>query len=233
MGGNNVRFVPAIGSAVVALLVTVLSTSAAFADEVRREPVILVHGWAGSTADMSALQDAFTAAGYPAYTVDLPGQNNVVNAHAIADLVHSVRARTGAAKVHLVGHSMGGLSMRWYIKRLGGAGEVRTYVSMGSPQYGYLPACLLGEQDGGQMCPFNPFLRDLDEGDDTPGVVAYTTIRSTKDTADVTRLDGGACFHEIADVEHVDEPRSIPFIAAALTAVGGTCPGTFTELPST
>jgi triacylglycerol lipase len=221
----------AMGSAVVALLVAVLPTAPAFAAEVRPEPVILVHGWAGSSADMSALRDAFTAAGYPAYTVDLPGQNNVVNADAIADLVHNVRAQTGAAKVHLVGYSMGGLSMRWYIKRLGGAGEVRTYVSMGSPQYGYLPACLLGEEAGGQMCPFNPFLRDLDEGDDTPGDIAYTTIRSTKDAPDVTRLDGGACFHEIAGVEHVDEPRSVPFIAAALAAVGGTCPGTLINLP--
>jgi len=227
-----VRSVNAIGAAVVALMVAVLPTSAAFADEVRPEPVILVHGWAGAGSDMSALRDAFTAAGYPAYTLDLPGQNNVVNAHAIADLVHSVRARTGAAKVHLVGHSMGGLSMRWYIKRLGGAGEVSTYVSMGSPQYGYFPACLLGEQDGGQMCPLNPFLRDLNEGDDTPGDIAYTTVRSTKDAADVTRLDGGACFHEIVGVEHADEPRSAPFIAAALAATGGACPGTFVDLPT-
>lgn len=194
-------------------------------------PVILVHGWAGSGADMSAMRDAFSGAGHPAYTVDLPGQDNIVNAHVIADLVHSVREQTGAVKVDLVTHSMGGLSARWYLKRLGGAGEVRTYVSMGAPQYGYLPACLLGEQDGGQMCPFNPFLWDLDAGDDTPGEVAYTTIRSTKDAADVTRLDGGACFHEIAGVEHPDEPRSPLFIAAALTAVGGTCPGTYVSLP--
>jgi len=227
------RSVMALGSAVVALLATALSAAPASAGEAGREPVILVHGWAGSSTDMSALRDAFTAAGYPAYVVQLPGQNNVVNANTIADLVHTARAQTGAAKVHLVGHSMGGLSTRWYIKRLGGAAEVHTYVSMGSAQYGYLPACLLGEQDGGQMCPFNPFLWALDEGDDTPGDVAYTTIRSTKDAVDVTRLDGGACFHEIAGVEHADEPRSLPFIAAAMAAVGGTCPGTFVELPAT
>jgi len=83
------------------------------------------------------------------------------------------------------------------------------------------------------MCPFSGFLRDLNAGDDTPGALPYTTIRSTKDTADVTRLDGGACFHEIAGVEHPDEPRSPDFIAAALTAVGGTCPGTFVTLPAT
>lgn len=212
-------------------LATVLPASAAQADEVRREPVILVHGWAGAATDMTAMRDAFTAAGYPTYTVALPGQNNLVNAQVIADLVHSIRAQTGAAKANLVGHSMGGLSARWYLKRLGGVDEVRTYVSMGSPQYGYLPACLLGEQDGGQMCPLNPFLWDLDAGDDTPGEVAYTTIRSTEDAADVTRLDGGACFHEIAGVEHPDEPRSPAFIAAALAAVGGTCPGTLINLP--
>jgi triacylglycerol lipase len=124
MGGNSVKLVMTMGSAVLALLVAVLSAvrpaSAAFADAERREPVILVHGWAGSSADMSALRDAFTAAGYPAYPMDLPGQNNVVNAQTIADLVHSVRAGTGAAKVNLVGHSMGGLSMRWYLKHLGG-----------------------------------------------------------------------------------------------------------------
>jgi triacylglycerol lipase len=219
--------------AALLLLATGLPAAAGQADEVRREPVILVHGWAGAATDMSTMRDAFTAAGYPAYTVDLPGQNNLVNAQVVADLVHRVRAQTGAAKVNLVGHSMGGLSTRWYLKRLGGADEVRTYVSMGSPQYGYFPACLLGEQDGGQMCPFNPFLMDLDAGDDTPGDVAYTTIRSTADAADVTRLDGGACFHEIAGVEHPDEPRSPLFIAAALAAVGGACPGTLINLPIT
>ena len=215
----------------MAVLLLLATGVAAPAAEARREPVILVHGWAGSAGDMSAMRDAFTAAGYPAYTVDLPGQNNLVNAQVIADLVDRVRAQTGAARVDLVGHSMGGLSARWYLKRLGGVDKVRTYVSMGTSHYGYLPACLLGEQDGGQMCPFNPFLWDLDAGDDTPGEVAYTTIRSTKDAADVTRLDGGACFHEIAGVEHPDEPRSPVFIAAALAAVGDACPGTLINLP--
>ncbi|GIF18220.1 triacylglycerol lipase [Actinoplanes tereljensis] len=218
---------------VLALLLTVLPPAAAATDQVPREPVILVHGWTGAGSDMSAMRDAFAAAGYPAYVVDLPGQNNVVNALVIAALADSVRAQTGAGRVNLVGHSMGGLSTRYYLKHLGGAAKVRTFVSMGSPHYGYLPACLLGEQDGGQMCPFNPFLWDLDAGDDTPGDIAYTTLRSTKDAADVTRLDGGACFHEIAGVEHPDEPRSPLFIAAALAAVGGTCPGTFVELPIT
>ena len=179
---------------------------------------------------MAAMRDAFIAAGYPAYTIDLPGQENVANARAVADLVRAVKAQTGAAKVHLVGHSMGGLSTRHYLKRLGGAADVRTYVSMGTSQYGYGPACLLGERDGGQMCPSSRFLRELNAGDDTPGAVAYSTFRSTKDTPNITRLDGGACFHEIAGVDHAAEPTSALFIQAALAAVGGACPGSHVDL---
>jgi triacylglycerol lipase len=201
------------------------------ADEPNRGPVILVHGWGGSAANMAVMRDAFTAAGYPTYTIDLPGQNNITNGHAIAGLVQTVKAETGAAKIHLVGHSMGGLSARYYLKRLGGVDNVRTYVSMGTSQYGYRPACLLGEQDGGQMCPSSSFLRELNADDDTPGAVAYSTLRSTRDTPHITRLDGGACFHEIAGVKHSDEPESPLFIEAALAAVGGTCPGSNVDLP--
>jgi triacylglycerol lipase len=216
---------------VAGLLVGALAVPGAHADEPSREPVIILHGWNGTAAGMATMRDAFAAAGYPTYTIDFPGQNNITNAQRIADLVTTVKAETGAEKVNLVGHSMGGLSARYYIKRLGGATNVRTYVSMGTSHYGYLPACLLGEQNGGQMCPANNFIRDLNVGDDTPGSVAYSTIRSTEDTADITRLDGGACFHEIAGVQHSAEPSSPPFIQAALTAVAGTCPGTFVELP--
>ena len=196
-----------------------------------KEPVILVHGWTGRGADLVLMRDAFVAAGHQAYWIQLPGQNNVTNGHAIAELVSTVRAQTGAPKVSLVGHSMGGLSARYYVKRLGGTATVRSYVSMGTSQYGYLPACLLGEEDGGQMCPSSEFLRDLNAGDDTPGTVSYTTIRSSKDAPNITRLDGGACFHEIPGVPHAEEYKSPPFIQAAITAVGGTCPGSRVDLP--
>jgi triacylglycerol lipase len=78
------------------------------------------------------------------------------------------------------------------------------------------------------------FLRFLNFGDDTPGSVPYThhrTIRSSKDTQNITTLDGGACFHEIPGVEHPAEPDSPEFFKAALQAVQGTCPDTFQNLP--
>jgi triacylglycerol lipase len=195
------------------------------------EPVVLVHGWEGSPDNMSLMRDAFVAAGHPTWVIDLPGQENVANATAIADLVAGVRAETGAAAVHLVGHSMGGLSARYFIKRLGGAAVVRSYVSMGTAQQGYLPGCLLRPDAGGQMCPTSAFLRDLNEGDDTPGDVVYSTFRSSQENARNVHLDGGACFLVIPGVVHSGQPRSPLFIEAALAAVGGACPGTFVDDP--
>ncbi len=218
---------------IVGLVAAALHASPAAADgPAPREPVIIVHGWNGSSTHMTAMRDAFAAAGYPAYTIDLPSQNNITNGHRIADLVRGVQEQTGAAKVHLVSHSMGGLSTRYYVKRLGGLTTVRTYVSMGAAHYGYLPACLLGEEQGGQMCPTSSFLRDLNAGDDTPGDISYSTFRG-REIPSISRLDGGACVHVPADVAHNEEVTSQAFIDAVLAALGGTCPGTFVDLPIT
>ncbi|WP_394847289.1 hypothetical protein LZC95_07460 [Pendulispora brunnea] len=198
--------------------------------ESEREPVILLHGWAASRKDMATMRDGFASAGYPTYVGAFAGEDNIVNARAIADIVDTARRETKAEKVHLVGHSMAGLSMRYYIKRMGGAANVRSYVAFGTPQYGFSVACILAETNGGQMCPSSAFLKDLNAGDDTPGNVAYFAYRSTKDTPGITRLDGGACFVELPDVSHFDEPKSPAFLQSILRAVGGTCPGTYTDL---
>ncbi len=66
---------------------------------------------------------------------------------------------------------------------------------------------------------------------DLVGAVFYTTIWSTEDTVEAARLDGGGCFHEIAGVPHVEEPRSRAFIAAVRDALAGTCPGEHVDLP--
>ncbi|WP_394833799.1 alpha/beta fold hydrolase [Pendulispora rubella] len=195
------------------------------------EPVLLIHGWAASAADMATMRDAIAAEGYVTYVATLPGSNNVENGKVIAGLVEKALSETHAEMVHLVGHSMGGLAMRYYVKRLGGEERVRSYVAFGTPQYGFPFACYLDENQGGQMCPSSSFLGDLNAGDDTPGDVAYFAFRSTEDTPNITRLDGGACFHEIPGVKHFDEPKSPAFAQAVLAAIRGSCPGSYVNLP--
>jgi triacylglycerol lipase len=189
-------------------------------------PALLVHGWAGHAAQMEDMRAQLEQAGIPAFTIELPGNDNVVNAQAIADKVIDIEASTGAAKVDLVGYSMGGLSTRYYIKRLAGLSTTGKYVSFGTPHYGGDIACVLDEPNGGQMCPGSAFLVDLNEGDDTPGDIPYTTIWSDQEVPDSAgKLDGGACFVNIPGVGHADEPASSAIIDAVLQALRGTCQG--------
>lgn len=193
-------------------------------------PVILVHGWNGSASSMATLKSRFEAQGRQAFSLTLPGQNNITNASAIATLVNSVKAQTGATKVDLVSHSMGGLSTRYYIKSLGGGVNVSEYVSLGSPHYGYTPACFLFTSSGGQMCPFSSFLSSLNSGDDTPGSMLYTTIYSTNDgliSNSSSRLDGGACFKQISGPNHSGLTQDATTFGYVLSAVDGVCTGVF------
>jgi triacylglycerol lipase len=193
-------------------------------------PVILVHGFTGSPSSMATLKSRFEAAGRQAFSIDYNSENNVTNAQQLATFVNQVKAQTGATQVDLVGHSMGGLSTRYYIKSLGGAANVAQYVSLGSPHYGVVSACLLPTSFGGQMCPWSSFLSSLNSGDDTPGSMLYTTIYSTSDGTVPTsssRLDGGACFRQVSGISHSGLTQDAGVFNHVLAAVDGTCPGTF------
>ena len=90
----------------------------------------------------------------------------------------------------LVTHSEGGLVSRWYVKFLGGADKVDHYLSLGSPQQGTYVANILNFVGLGscagivacqQMSIGSDLLADLNGGDDTPGAVRWTTVRTWQD----------------------------------------------------
>ncbi|MFI7445465.1 lipase family alpha/beta hydrolase [Nonomuraea indica] len=215
-----------LAGAGVAVLTAALGTSsgAAWARQSQGEPVILVHGWNGTPDSFAPMKTALQQAGHPAYAIDLPGEENVANANAIAALVEQVRRTHGADRVSLVGHSMGGLSARHYLKSLGGSATTLSYVSMGTGQRGYWPACLLPAAQGGQMCPTSTFMKQLNSGDPTPGAVRYTVLASSLDETRGDTIDGVACRAELPGVPHAEEPGNEAFVQAVLTALGGGCP---------
>ncbi len=193
-------------------------------------PIVLVHGWNSSSSAMATLKSRFEAQGRQAFSIDLPGQNNITNAQALATFVTNVKTQTGAAKVDLVSHSMGALSTRYYIKSLGGGASVSEYVSLGGPQYGLGIACFLFTNAGGQMCPYSSFLSGLNSGDDTPGSLLYTTIYSTGDEVvpnSSSRLDGGACYKQVTGLNHSALHEDATVFNYVLSAVDGVCPGVF------
>lgn len=209
-----------------ALVVLALAAPFTRAAAATGDPILLVHGWRGSPNTWGDMIARFAAKGRTAVAIDLPSEDNIVNASAIRDFI---KAR-GWGRVDIIGQSMGGLSPRYFIKSLGGSAVVDAYVSLGAPQYGIWSACTLLNSSGGQMCPSRQFLKDLNAGDDTPGNVAWMTIASVDDwyvPVSATRLDGGACHVTVNGVGHNDMDNSSWVFSHALGGVNRVCSGTF------
>lgn len=158
-----------------------------------RNPVLIVAGTLSPEFALDPLAARLRADGFTVYTMPLPGAglgDIAASAQAVAQRVDAVRATTGAAKVDLIGHSQGGLENRYYLKFLGGANKVGSYVSLGTPQYGTLQANLvsflglgncLGVVACQQMSIGSSFLAGLNAGDDTPGATRYVSIYTIYD----------------------------------------------------
>ena len=81
-----------------------------------RIPVVLLHGFAGSSEDWEDVAARLAAAGYAAHAIDLPGHGLTAAAHEPArfrplemarDLA-SVAESLGLSRAHWLGYSMGG-----------------------------------------------------------------------------------------------------------------------------
>lgn len=181
-------------------------------------PVVMVHGaWPGSPSDFDAMAAAFRAKGYTVYTPQMPTPYDPqANAYALKAFIDGL----GVPQVHLVGHSMGGIEARYYLKFLGGTAKVIDLTTIDSPAYGFWWGCFL---PGGFMCPGSAFYSHLNEGDDTPGPSRYVELMGQ---IDLWPLDGGVCTAHI-DGDHGSLPSQPAVIADVLAAVGGACPGTY------
>ncbi|MEU4775750.1 alpha/beta fold hydrolase [Micromonospora sp. NPDC023644] len=156
-------------------------------------PVIVVGGLIGVSIAYEPIAARLRADGHRVFVYQLPGLgfgDIRDSARAFSGFVDQVRSATGASRVDLVAHSEGGLVSRWYVKFLGGADAVGRYVSLGSPQQGTYVANILRVVGLGscagvvacqQMSIGSAFLADLNAGDDTPGAVRWTTVRTWQD----------------------------------------------------
>ena len=175
-------------------LLTLVPAEAPRASAAAREglnPVLIVGGSVSPEFALATLACRLREDGFTVFTVALPGRglgDIAVSARSVAERVDAIRAATGAGKVDLIGYSQGGLESRYYLKFLGGADGVGTYVSLGTPQYGTGLANLgrlighcLGIVACQQMAIGSPFLIDLNAGDDTPGAPRYVSIYTALD----------------------------------------------------
>ncbi|MET8408799.1 alpha/beta fold hydrolase [Streptomyces sp. NPDC005195] len=170
-------------------------------------PVVLVHGtFANSVDNWLSFAPYLVDRGYCVFSLDygqLPGVpifNGLgpidKSAGQLQVYVDKVLAATGAAKVDLVGHSQGGMMPHYYLKFLGGAAKVNTFVGIAPDNHGttldgltkllpYFPGAedllsaatpALADQIAGSA-----FLTKLNAGGDTVPGVHYTVIATRYD----------------------------------------------------
>lgn len=146
-------------------------------------PVMFVHGYAGTEHIWRPLRSALTDAGfgclialrYNAFRADI---------HQIADwLVMQARRSmdtTGIGRVHLIGHSMGGLVVRDAVLHRGLRGLTNTAVTIATPHSGTGLARLVPGPAARQMRPGSSFLTDLD-GVRTDGRTRWVIVHGGAD----------------------------------------------------
>jgi pimeloyl-ACP methyl ester carboxylesterase len=152
-------------------------------------PVILVHGFGHNRSawlvlDRYLRNRGFTSVhtfNYNPFVHDIPQI-----AARLKERVELIRAITGAEKVHLVGHSLGGVVIRWFVQELGGNGVVDTAVTVASPHQGTMAALtgapLIGAfgRTAKQLLPGSSVIRRLNERP-LPAAVRWVAYYSNLD----------------------------------------------------
>ncbi len=127
-------------------------------------PILLVHGVVDNRSIFAVLRRGLRRRGF--------GRVSALNYSPLTDDVREVALRVGEAveaiceetgfeRIHIVGHSMGGLIARYYVQRMGGDSRVHTVVTMGTPHEGTLPARLVPHPVARQLRPHSDIVREL------------------------------------------------------------------------
>lgn len=145
-------------------------------------PVLLIHGYFCNRQVWQPLARWLERQGHAVEAVDLEPVFGPIDGHVprISEAVHRLRERTGAPRVALVCHSMGGLAARAWVRATGGELAARV-VTLGTPHRGTFHARLgLGESTR-QMRVDSDWLRAL-AASETPAVrERFTVILSHHD----------------------------------------------------
>ena len=116
----------------------------------RDELVLLLHGFFQTRNIWEVMEDRLRFDGYGVMSFHLGGllwkfNTNRVDdlSRRIADKIEGLAERHGFRRVHIVGHSKGGLVARRYIQHFGGDKRVKSLITLGSPHHG-TPVAALG-----------------------------------------------------------------------------------------
>lgn len=127
-------------------------------------PIILIHGVIDNRSIFTVLRRALRNRGFGRlYALNYsPFTDDIADvARRLGTLIEDVCEQTGYERVHIIGHSMGGLIARYYVQRLGGDAHVHTVCTLGSPHGGTAPARVVPWPVIRQMRPASDIMTEL------------------------------------------------------------------------
>lgn len=125
--------------------------------------VVLVHGLFATAGVLRPLRkhiEMRTGAHTASFTYP-PGPGIRSLAAQLGALVADLPSET---RIYLIGHSIGGLVVRWFVQELGGDPRVVYTISLASPFSGTRHARFLPSQIGRDIVPESPLLAALERG---------------------------------------------------------------------
>lgn len=131
-----------------------------------RVPVLLVHGYGCNSGYWAHLEPLLDREGVSHASIDLEPVAAGIDdyAPAIEARVRALCAATGATRVAIVAHSMGGLAARAWMRAYGHA-RVARLVTLGTPHHGTALARFGPGANAAQMRRDSPWLRALAAGE--------------------------------------------------------------------
>ncbi len=189
-------------------------------------PVLLVHGLNDNRSVFMVMRRKLRRSGfasaccwnYSPLSGDIPRLAVDLGRH-----IGRIRAQTGHERVHVVGHSLGGLIARYHVQRQGGDRTIESLVTLGTPHQGTALALMMPTRLGRQLRPGSSIMRELSEP--APGCrTAITAVYSDADQV-VLPTASGRCDHPdlatrnvlVRGVGHLSLPVH-PAVHGAVTA---------------
>ncbi len=127
-------------------------------------PILLVHGFIDNRSIFSLLRRGLSRRGFGSiFAMNWSTLTGDLRRAALqlGEEVEAIVAETGYERIHIVGHSLGGLIARYYVTRLGGDDRVHTLVTMGTPHAGTYAAYAAPLPVTVQLRPGSGFLEEL------------------------------------------------------------------------
>lgn len=174
-----------------------------------RLPVLLLHGYVCNRGFLLPLRRYLRAHGIAAYSHNLEPVYAGIDSYAdgLARHVEKILADTGAGKLVILAHSMGGLVARAYLRKHG-TRHVAKLITLGTPHQGTVMARLGAGENGRHMVPGNDWLRRLNEHVPALPVVSVFSYHDNIVMPQESAVLAGAKIVRLSGMGHVSMPFS-------------------------